>query len=268
MLLDQLIRIIILGLIQGVTEWLPISSSGHLRIAEKFMGLEPPLLFDITLHVGTLIVVLSFFRGDVKRIFLAFIHLDFKSAEGRLILPLIFGLIPTAILGLILKIMIENLSLLNILTIAFALLICGVILYSVKFSREGYGEINIKKALIVGLAQGIAVVPGLSRSGLTLAAALIMGVKREEAFRFTFLLSIPTIIGAFIITLLMDFNALSSAEVTYFEVMAGTVVAMVAGYFSLKALWKIVKRQQLHFFAFYCWILGLLLIISYFLGIP
>lgn len=266
--MDQLIRMIILGLIQGVTEWFPISSSGHLRIVEKFMGLEAPLLFDVALHVGTLIVVLSFFRSDIKRISSALVHLDFKSADGRLILPLIFGLIPTAILGLILKVMVESLSLLNILTIAFALIICGVILYSVKFSREGYGEINIKKALIIGLAQGIAVIPGLSRSGLTLAAALIMGVKREEAFRFSFLLSIPTIIGAFSVTLLMDFNALSSTEITYLGVVVGVAVAMITGYLSLKALWRIVKRQRLHFFAFYCWVLGLSLIISYLLRIP
>ncbi|MEM1660028.1 MAG: undecaprenyl-diphosphate phosphatase [Candidatus Bathyarchaeia archaeon] len=266
--MDQLIGIIILGLIQGITEWFPISSSGHLRIAEKIMGLEPPLLFDVTLHVGTLIVVLSFFRSDVKHILSAIIHLDFKSAYGRLIFPLIFGLIPTAILGLILKIIVESLTLLNNLPIAFALLICGAILYSVKFSGEGCEEISIKKALVIGSVQGIAVIPGLSRSGLTLAAALVMGVKREEAFRFTFLLSIPTIIGAFCITLLMDFSALSSTEVTYLEVAAGAMVAMVTGYLSLKTLWKIVKRQRLHFFAFYCWILGLSLIISHFLRIP
>ncbi|MBC7131032.1 undecaprenyl-diphosphate phosphatase, partial [Candidatus Bathyarchaeota archaeon] len=214
--MERLIQTVILGIIQGLTEWLPISSSGHLKIAEKTLGLEVPLLFDVALHLGTLAVVLMFFRDDVKGVISALAKLDFKSEYGRLISLIIVGSIPTAILGLAFNTFVETI-LNDVSTVALALLVCGAMLYAAKFSKENEREISLKTAFIVGLAQGFAVVPGLSRSGLTIATALILGAQREKAFKFSFLLSIPAIIGAFCLTFYSHVEKLASS-VGYAEV--------------------------------------------------
>lgn len=264
--MSRLIETVILGVIQGLTEWLPISSTGHLKIAEKFFGLKIPILFDVTLHVGTLAVILLFFRRDIQKVSSALVHLDFKTDYGRLIPLIIVGSAPTALIGLTFKIFFENI-LQEVLTVAIALIFCGFVLYSVKAKRKSEGEIDFKTALIIGAAQGIAVIPGLSRSGLTIATALLLGVKKEEAFKFSFLLSVPAVIGAFGLTLATSFNDLASSGMDLFETFAGTVVAMVVGYFALKMLWKTLKRGKLYLFAFYCWILGALLTAAFLLNV-
>ncbi|MEM2319870.1 MAG: undecaprenyl-diphosphate phosphatase [Candidatus Bathyarchaeia archaeon] len=260
-LLSRLIETVVLGVIQGLTEWLPISSTGHLKIVEKFLGLNVPLPFDVALHLGTLVVILIFFREDVKKVFSALKRLDFETGYGRLVPLIIVGSVPTALIGLFFNMFLED-ALQEILTVAAGFIVCGFVLYSVKAKRGDYGNLNIKKAFIIGVAQGMAVVPGLSRSGLTVAAALLLGVKREEAFKFSFLLSVPAVIGAFGLTLLTHLDDLASSNVGLFETLAGTVVAMVVGYLALKLLWKILEGGRFHLFAFYCWTLGVLLLIA------
>ncbi|MEM2767236.1 MAG: undecaprenyl-diphosphate phosphatase [Candidatus Bathyarchaeia archaeon] len=259
--MSRLIETVVLGVIQGLTEWLPISSTGHLKIVEKFLGLNVPLPFDVALHLGTLVVILIFFREDVKKVFSALKRLDFETGYGRLVPLIIVGSVPTALIGLFFNMFLED-ALQEILTVAAGFIVCGFVLYSVKAKRGDYGNLNIKKAFIIGVAQGMAVVPGLSRSGLTVAAALLLGVKREEAFKFSFLLSVPAVIGAFGLTLLTHLDDLASSNVGLFETLAGTVVAMVVGYLALKLLWKILEGGRFHLFAFYCWTLGVLLLIA------
>ncbi|MDI6691006.1 MAG: undecaprenyl-diphosphate phosphatase [Candidatus Bathyarchaeota archaeon] len=254
--MEQLIETIILGIIQGLTEWLPISSTGHLKLAEHFLGLRVPLLFDITLHIGTLIVVLLFFRKDIKNLMSALARFDFKTENGKLIPIIIVGTIPTALIGLAFGNIIEN-TFQNPLPIAIAFVLCGILLYSAKTGRERTGNIDYSKALIIGVAQGIAIIPGISRSGATIAVALLLGIKREKAFKYSFLLSVPTILGAFGLEASEKWNALTSAGLGWIEVFVGVVVAMVVGYFALKLLWKILAVQKLHYFAFYCWLIAL-----------
>jgi len=256
------IQAIVLGFIQGVTEWLPISSTGHLRIAEQFLGLMTlPLLFDVTLHVGTLIIILLFFRKDIKLVLIALTKGDFKSENGKLIPLIIVGTVPTALIGVVFFISsaIET-YFSSFLPIAGAFITCGVVLY---FSRIGKGEkenITYVEALAIGTAQGIALIPGLSRSGLTIATALILGVRREKAFKFSFLLSVPAIIGALGLTFYTQHEALVLAGVGWTETLAGIAVSMVVGYFALSLLRKIIANKKLYFFAFYCWLLSILLI--------
>jgi undecaprenyl-diphosphatase len=264
--LNQLIETVILGIIQGLTEWLPISSSGHLKIAEKFLGLEVPILFDVILHLGTLTVILFFFRGDVKKILSALACLDFKTEYGRLIPLIIVGTIPTALIGLAFSIFLEDFFR-EVLTVAVALLACGFVLYSAKASKEKTGYIGYFAALLIGIAQGIAVIPGLSRSGLTIATALLLGIEREKAFKFSFLLSVPAVIGAFGLTLHTHFSALAASNLGWVEVFAGVAAAVIVGYLALKLLWKVLAKKGFHFFAFYCWALGALLIIALNLGV-
>jgi len=257
--LEELIKTIILGIIQGLTEWLPISSTGHLKLAEHFLRLQVPILFDVTLHIGTLIVILFFFRKDIKNILSAFAQFDFKTEDGKLIPLIIVGTIPTAVIGVVFGEPIES-TFQTTLPIATAFILCGIILYSTKDRKEKADSITYLTAIIIGIAQGIAIIPGISRSGATIAAALLLGIKREKAFKFSFLLSIPAIIGALGLTLYTQFNKLITVELGWTEIFAGMTVAMLVGYFALRILWKILLKEKFHFFAFYCWLLGTILI--------
>jgi undecaprenyl-diphosphatase len=252
---------VILGVIQGLTEWLPISSTGHLKIAEKFLGLNVPILFDVTLHLGTLAVILLFFKSDVQKVLSALVRLDFKTDYGRLIPLIIVGSVPTAFIGLAFNMFLENV-LQEVSTVAAALIVCGLMLYSAETAKENRGDIGFKSAFIIGVAQGIAVIPGLSRSGLTIATALLLGVRREKAFKFSFLLSVPAVIGAFGLTLHAHLSDLFASNLGWVEVFAGTATAMVIGYLALKLLWKTIEEKRFHFFAFYCWALSAFLIIA------
>jgi undecaprenyl-diphosphatase len=256
----DLIQTIILGLIQGLTEWLPISSTGHLRLTEQFLNLKIPILFDVLLHGGTLIVTLLFFHKDVKNILVALGKRDFKTENGKLIPLIIVGTVPTALIGAFFGNAIEALFS-NLLPIAGALVICGVALYSSKIGAEKTEGIGYLEALAIGAAQGIAIIPGLSRSGLTIAVALLLGIKRDKAFKFSFLLSVPAIIGALGLTLYEQHDALAFAGVGWSEILVGVAVSAVVGYFALSLLRKIVADKKFYFFAFYCWLLSIVLIV-------
>jgi undecaprenyl-diphosphatase len=253
------IQAITLGFIQGVTEWLPISSTGHLRIAEHFLGLTLPLLFDVTLHVGTLAIILLFFRKDIKLVLVALVKGDFKSENGKLIPLIIVGTAPTALIGVVFSNTIET-YFSNFLPIAGAFITCGVVLYFSKTGQERKENITYMEALAIGTAQGIALIPGLSRSGLTIATALMLGVRREKAFKFSFLLSVPAVIGALGLTLYEQHEMLTLVGVGLTEILVGIAVSLVVSYFALKLLWKALAGKKFYLFALYCWLIGAVLL--------
>jgi len=259
----ELIKTIILGIIQGLTEWLPISSTGHLKVAEHFLhflSTQDSLLFEFILHIGTLIVVLLFFRSDIKNILAALIRLDFKTEYGKLIPLIVVGTIPAIAIGVVLREPVEQVFQ-NLLPIAVAFILFGIVLYSSKAGKEKTDNIGYLTAIMIGIAEGIAIIPGVSRSGATIAVALLLGVKREKAFKFSFLLSIPAIIGAIGYTFYKDYSRLASAGLGWSEILVGVVMAMIVGYFALKLLWKFLAKKKFHFFAFYCWLIGAVLIV-------
>ena len=258
--MEQLIKTIILGIIQGLTEWLPISSTGHLRLFENLLGMKAPILFDVILHVGTLIVILVFFRKEVGRILSALVHLEFKTEHGKMVPLIIVGVIPTIGIGLIFGWVIEDVFQ-TIPPIAIAFLLCGIMLYSSKFGKEKTDSINYSTAMMMGIVQGISIIPGISRSGATIAVALLLGIKREKTFEFSFLLSIPAILGALGYTAYTQFSELASAGLEWSEILAGAIVAMLVGYLALKLLWRTMAKGKFHLFAFYCWILGAALVL-------
>ena len=252
----DLLQTIALGLIQGVTEWLPISSTGHLKLTQHFWNLNVPVAFDGLLHAGTLIVTLLFFRNDIKNILVALAKRDFKTENGKFIPLIIVGTMPTVLIGLFFGDTID-VYFSNLLQIAGALAVCGVVLYCSKLGKENSDNISYLDALLIGTAQGIAITPGLSRSGLTIAVALLLGIKREKSFNFSFLLSVPAVIGALGLTLYTQHDALTSAGLEWAEIFAGIAVSMVVGYFALKLLRKIVADKKFYFFAVYCWLLAI-----------
>lgn len=260
--MEKAIEIIVLSLIQGLTEWLPISSTGHIRLAEHFLGLKLPLLFDVVLHVGTLLVTIFFFKDDIKRILMALIRLDFKSSECRMVKMIAIGSFPTMLIGLVIYSFMEEI-LSSILPIAFSFIFSGLIVYLSKIGRDEKEHVDWRSAIIIGVAQGLSTIPGLSRSGLTIATALILGIKRDEAFKFSFLLSIPAVLGALMLTAYFQLGALPQAEAKSFNLLIGFLVSMIVGYMSIKFLKRVIRR--FHIFAFYSLPLGFSIIAVEFL---
>lgn len=261
----DILQSIILGLIQGTTEWLPISSTGHLRIAEYFFGLTVPLLFDVMLHLGTLFVTVIFFRKAIKNVLLALWHRDFKSQDGKLIVPIISGSILTALIGALAGNQLDT-YFNTIPLLAAGFIASGIVLLASKFSIQKKDNISVLTAFLIGLMQGISIIPAVSRSGLTIAVMLLLGVKRELAFKFSFLLSIPAIIGALGLTLYDERNAISLAGIGTIEIVAALSITVAISFLALKILQKSLTANKFYFFSIYCLIIGAVLLALSLLG--
>ncbi len=255
-----LIEILILAFIQGVTEWLPISSSGHLALAQQYMRLNLPVFFDVSLHVGTLLVVIAVFRSEIFKILQAVVRLDFKSEEGKLVPLIILGSIPIAILGFVFKATFESLFE-NTLAVGTALLMTGFVLFISERRKNQNRVLNRLDAVLIGIAQAVALIPGVSRSGITITTGLLRKVEKQTAFTFSFLLFIPAVVGATVSTFAEAQN-LTAADIDYATILIGLATTIVVGYFSLKLLRAFVLRERLHLFAYYCWALGLIVIFT------
>ncbi|MBN1968145.1 MAG: undecaprenyl-diphosphatase UppP [Candidatus Delongbacteria bacterium] len=270
--MSEFFKSIVMGIIQGATEFLPISSSGHLAILHKFLGLntESNLFFDVVLHLGTLLAVLIFYRNDIRDIISGFFYgmtslvkkNSFKdsyltSKYPRLSLLIIVGSIPTAIIGLLFKDRFEELAG-NLLAVGIALTITGLLLTIYEMWRKGYkNEIGIGflDALIIGIVQGIAIIPGISRSGSTISAGKFLGLKKETAANFSFLLSIPAVGGAFLLQLKDVLEMQMTFNVTL--LVTGFISSFISGYLCLKLLIWLIKKANLKFFALYCFLIGI-----------
>ena len=259
-MLDQLLNTGFLGLIQGLAEWLPISSTAHLKIAEHYLGLTTTPLFNLILHLGTLIVVVFYFRTEVKNILSALAHVDFKSEYGKMIPLIIAATIPTAMIGLLYVKYLEDVPG-QLLIIGITFIIGATLVYTSKLGKENTENITYPIAVIMGIAQGLAIFPGLSRSGATISIALLVGLKREKAFKFSFLLSIPAILGDTLVEAYKDSGQIATSGIGSTELLVGVVIAMVVGYIAIKLVSKIVATKKFHYFAFYTWLLGAALII-------
>ena len=265
-MLDQLLITIILGLIQGLAEWLPISSTAHLKITEHFLGFQATPLFNVFLHIGTLGVVIFYFRNDIKIVLTALVHRDFQSEYGRFVPLITVATIPTAIIGLLYaKFLADNYQTLQIIGITF--IIGAILLFTSKYAKETQTQISYRKALLMGAAQGVAVFPGLSRSGSTISSGLLQGAKRETVFKFSFLLSIPAIIGDLgIETYLQQGSFSEGVGVSSINLLVGLVCAAVAGYLAIVFVKKLVLTKHFYYFSVYTFVLGVILITLALLG--
>jgi undecaprenyl-diphosphatase len=270
-MLDQLIKTVILGIIQGLAEWFPISSTAHLRIVQQILGFPATPLFDVALHLGTLVVVIFYFRRDVKSILSSLIHLDFKSECGQFVPVIAVATIPTGIIGLLYAKFLEPYfdahTFILFLQIGTAFLVGATWLYTARIGRESTKSITISMALVMGAAQGMASFSGLSRSGMTISTALMLGLKREKAFRFSFLLSIPAIIGDLAVETYMQRGQLALTSLSPLELLAGMVMAAIAGYIAIGLVSNLVQTKRFHYFAAYTWPLGIAIIIVTLTGI-
>jgi len=253
----DMIKVIVLGIIQGVTEFLPISSSGHLVIFQYLFGIKTDqLTLTVFLHFGTVIPVIIIYWEDVKGI------LMFKKEQRRLSWLVLVGIIPTGILGFLFEDYIEGLFS-SIQIVGYMLLITGLLIYlterlsKVKFSLNKMKEHN---AIIVGLAQSLAMIPGISRSGSTIVSSLLQGLDRESAAKFSFLLSVPVIFGVGLLEL-KDVLTIGLVELSWLNIFLGFLASAISGYFAIKYLIHILKKGSLVIFAYYCWVVGIIVII-------
>lgn len=248
----------LLGLIQGLTEFLPVSSSGHLAITQYFLpGFEQPgLLFDVLLHFATTMAVVIYFREDILRLLTSFFRSDPEAGDDRhTVWMILIGSIPTAIIGISGKDFFESLFE-NILLIGCMLILTAIVLIVAERSRKngrGLAQIRYNDALLVGVVQGLAIIPGISRSGSTIAALLIRGIEGEAAARFSFLLALPAICGAMVLSL-GDLQHVSWGELPAY--LLGFVIAFGSGLLAIRWLMAVVRRKRLAWFAVYCLLVG------------
>ncbi|MBT3664181.1 undecaprenyl-diphosphate phosphatase [bacterium] len=251
----SIIDIVILGILQGITEFLPVSSSGHLVLAQYLLGIESPgNTLEVLFHIGTLFSVFYVFNKDIKSIV---ISLNEKPTQ-KLVIYIIIATTPAVIIGLIFKSHIVNLFS-SIVPVGYALLLTGAILtFSINFKNKNK-SLSYLYSLLIGLAQAIAIIPGISRSGTTISISMLLGIPPKEAARFSFLLSIPVIIGAG----LLGFLELESyGLLTPKFIITGILTSFIVGTLSLKILLKILEVGRFHFFGIYCVIAGIVAILS------
>ena len=286
-----IVQAIILGVIQGLTEFLPVSSSGHLAIMKNIlrMDLETGALYDVLLHVATLVAICIVMRKDIVKLILEFIsivkdvftnflifidritHKDdqyyikiMSSAYRRFVVLIIVSSIPTAIIGFLLNDIIETVEN-ELLVPGICLIATAVIILISDFLADGTKkpkDATVYDAFAIGTAQGIATLPGLSRSGTTITACILCGFDRKFAVKYSFIMSMPAIFGALILKL----SKISSETVTGGDIavyIVGMVIAAVVGYFALIFTTKLVQKKSFKYFAFYCFGIGVVSIIAY-----
>ena len=251
----------LLGIVQGLTEFLPISSSGHIEISKVILGSSfdknEGLLFTIILHFATALSTMFIFRKDIINIFKGL--LTKKGNESKKFsLSILISMIPAVFIGLLYEDFINSLFNGNLILVAAMLYITGLLLFLSDFLKLKKKEITYKNSFIIGLAQAIAILPGISRSGATIATSVIMGIDREKAARFSFIMVIPLIFGSMFKSMIdYDFNFESFNIIS---LLIGFISAFITGLFACKWMIRLVKSSKLYYFSIYCWIVGSIIV--------
>jgi len=272
---------ILMGIVQGIAEFLPVSSSGHLAIFQNLLHIETDtgLLFDVLLHLGTLLAIFVVFWKDIWRLIVEFFGIiaDFfrrfsdpdvivlSSGYRKFVLLIIVSTIPTAILGYVGRSFVEYASStllipgIGLLITSFLLFICD----RIGDGRKGIKKITYLNAFEIGMVQGVATMPGISRSGATIAACLMLGVKKETAVKYSFIMSIPAVLGAVVLEMKDAFGTKIPAG-TLVSYIIGMVVAAIVGYFAIRFMIGVVRRKKYIYFSIYCLVVGIIAIIGHF----
>ena len=268
----NLIQSVLMGIVQGLSEFLPISSSAHLVFTSNFYKVfknipiaeqsTEEVFLDIMLHLGTLIAVLIFFRYDVweicKALYLALKTRNFSEQKAKLGLYIIAGTLVTIALALPFNEVANHLVFHPALVGGLLVITGGVLFLSEYLAKreKRHNEVGLKQALLIGLAQGLAVLPGFSRSGWTIATGLFTGLDRQTAARYSFLLSIPIILGASMVYPLVKIDVKEAISYNWTAIIAGTVVSGLVGYLCIKYFMKFISKFSLNIFGYYCVLMG------------
>ena len=259
--MEEIIKAVILGAIQGFTEFLPVSSSGHLLLFRKLFGLaEAGLLLDTMLHLGTLVAVVAVFWRDIVEMI--------KKPFSHLTLLVVVGTIPTGLIGILFKDSFEELARTGAI-LGWSFLVTGIILWLADYIKErglkDMPNVSFKDSFIVGTLQGIAIIPGISRSGLTIAGSLFQGIDRKTAAKFSFLLSLPAILGAVVVQSADLFKG-NIEGISLSALAVGTLVAAICGYIAVRWMLDIIQNKSLKGFSIYLWIVGFGVLCAQFMG--
>ena len=258
----DILQSFLLGLLQGLTEFLPISSSGHLALGKYFLGGEEEagLTFEIVVHFGTLCSILIYYRSILTDLvkssaqFAVSPKERLQDSKVKLIGFILVSMIPAFIVGFTLKDRVEEI-LASPFLVSIMLLVTGFILFLTKFAKERKGKVTLGSSLLIGISQAFAMIPGISRSGSTISTALYLGINREDAANFSFLMVIPVIAGAMLLQIL-DLIEIGVDGTQITNLLIGFFTAFISGYYALKYLIVILKKKGFHYFAFYCWLVG------------
>jgi len=256
----------LLGVLQGITEFLPISSSGHLVLGQELLQLNSNkgITYEIVVHFGSLMSIVLYYRKDLGNLIQnawALIttprllgNYQAWTVDQRMILYILISMLPALIVGVFFKSHIET-AFESPFLVSAMLIITGFILFSTKFIKKGTNTSSSKSAAMIGIAQAVAILPGISRSGSTIAMAQHLGLSRDESARFSFLMVIPVITGAMLLEVLDVSKADLSLDML--PLLIGFISSAVSGFLALVFLIKVIKRFGIHWFAIYCWIIGL-----------
>lgn len=261
--MTELLRAIVLGIIQGLTEFLPVSSSGHLEIA-KFLLNDPgmaerSLLFTIIVHFATALSTVYIFRKDIVEIVRGLFQKEWNESK-RFSVNIIISMIPAALVGFLAEPLIETLFEQRIAFVGAMLLVTAVLLFAAdRVRRNTTGSVDWKMAIVIGIAQAIAILPGISRAGATIATSVMLGVERYKASRFSFLMVVPLIFGKIAYDLIDGELYFSQNELL--TVSAAFVAAFVSGALACKWMIRLVRRSQLTYFSIYCICIGIFAIV-------
>jgi undecaprenyl-diphosphatase len=265
----SLLEALILGIVQGLTEFLPVSSSGHLQIGAAILGIDSAdnLLFTIIVHGATVLSTLIVFWKEIIDIVKGFFKFQMNE-ETKLILYIVISMIPVGIVGIFFESQVESFFDGQVIFVASMLMITGFLLLATNYlkAKNTTGELSYSKAIIIGLAQAFAVLPGISRSGATIATGLILGIDKEKATRFSFLMVVPPILGATILKIkeLIEQPVLHSG-ISNTTLLVGFLAALTFGIFACRWMINIVKKGNLAYFAYYCFGISTLTILTQFL---
>ncbi len=262
----DIIQAIVLGIVQGITEWLPVSSSAHLVILQHLFGYGNSVAFDIMVHGGTLLAVVLYFWRDFVMLLrnLVFTFVDifkigrkafYRDEDRMMTWYIVLATVPIVIVGLALQDYIEEIFN-SLLLVGVALLITGFWLISTA-RKSGKGDVTLKTAMWIGLAQSAAIIPGISRSGSTISTGMLLGVDKARAARFSFLLSIPAIGGAFALELL----SIPAHDMFSLPNIVGFIASFTVGLATIHFLLGVIRRGKFYLFALYCWALGTAVIV-------
>ena len=253
---------IVLGIVQGLTEFLPVSSSGHLELSKAILGdnslPEESLLMTVVLHAATALSTIVIFRKDIVEILTGL--LQFKNNEQfRFSLKVVISMLPAAAVGVLLEEEIEQLFGGQILLVGLMLLVTGTLLFLADKAKSTLRKVSYSNALMIGIAQAIAILPGISRSGATISTSVLLGIDRQKAARFSFLMVVPLILGKMAKDILS--GDLMQSQTSPTLLIAGFAAAFISGLLACQWMISLVKKSQLKYFSFYCYIVGLAAII-------
>jgi undecaprenyl-diphosphatase len=257
-----ILEAIILGIIQGLTEFLPVSSSGHLELTKAILGEdkmpEEGLLFTVIVHFATALSTVVVFRKDILEIINGLFQ--FKWNESfQFSLKIIMSMIPAVIVGLLFEKELEQLFDGNVVFVGFMLIVTALLLFFADKAKNTLKPVSFKNALFIGIAQAIAMLPGISRSGATISTSVLLGVDKSKAARFSFLMVVPLIFGKIAKDLMSGDLVYSESSFGY--LFAGFLAAFIAGLFACSWMVKLVRNSKLKYFSIYCLVVGLLAII-------